>query len=305
MTQAYETLRRDGKLPATYEVIHAICWGSGAPRAAACTTFRARRSSRRAPSAGANRRDHRHGKTGFFITGTDTGVGKTLVAVALTRALVARGLRTAVMKPVAAGVDARRREGPRNDDALELLAASNVQSRLRRRESVAADHAGVAAPGRAPRRRVDRHETNTRGLSQRLAARVGPACMVEGAGGWLAPISSVATMADIAGKLALPVILVVGMRLGCLNHALLTREAIRSPAVCRSPAGSPTRCAAEMPLADANIDSRSRAASEWLRSASCPPSGWQRRLPTSRTRMGGRGRKKARKSLSHPANSLV
>ena len=65
--------------------------------------------------------------SGFFVTGTDTGVGKTLVTVALTRALVQRGLRTAVMKPVAAGV-METPQGPRNDDALELLAASNVKS---------------------------------------------------------------------------------------------------------------------------------------------------------------------------------
>ena len=66
-------------------------------------------------------------KPGFFITGTDTGVGKTLITVALARALVARGIRTGVMKPVAAGA-MQTPEGPRNDDALELLSASNVRA---------------------------------------------------------------------------------------------------------------------------------------------------------------------------------
>ncbi len=162
---------------------------------------------------------------GFFITGTDTGVGKTLVAVALTRALVARGLRVAVMKPVAAGV-VRTADGPRNDDALELSAASNVPSTY---EDVnpwllstpASPHLAARADG------VSITDGPVLAAQARLAA-ASDTLVVEGAGGWLAPISETRTMADIAEKLALPVILVVGMRLGCLNHALLTREAIRA-----------------------------------------------------------------------------
>ncbi|MDF3019805.1 MAG: hypothetical protein K0Q92_1108 [Steroidobacteraceae bacterium] len=77
--------------------------------------------------------------------------------------------------------------------------------------------------------------------------------VVEGAGGWLAPISAVETMADLAGKMALPVILVVGLRLGCLNHALLTREAIRSQGVPFA-GWIANKMATEMPLAGANID---------------------------------------------------
>jgi dethiobiotin synthetase len=162
---------------------------------------------------------------GVFITGTDTGVGKTLVAVALTRALVARGLRTAVMKPVAAGW-IETPEGPRNDDALELLGASNVRAAY---EDVnpwllsipASPHLAARADG------------VTIGHDRILAARrkldaSSDFLIVEGAGGWLAPISATETMADVAEKLALPVVLVVGMRLGCLNHALLARAAIRS-----------------------------------------------------------------------------
>jgi len=188
---------------------------------------------------------------GLFITGTDTGVGKTMVAVALTRALVARGLRTAVMKPVAAGM-VMTPDGPRNDDALELLAQSNVSAPYEdvnpwllntpASPHLAARHDGVSI---SPDRILAAH--------RRLAAR-SDFVLVEGAGGWLAPISSVATMADIAEKLALPVIFVVGLRLGCLNHALLTREAIRS-------SGLPfagwiaNKMAVEMPLVDANIES--------------------------------------------------
>jgi dethiobiotin synthetase len=187
---------------------------------------------------------------GWFITGTDTGVGKTLVAVALTRALVAHGLRVGVMKPVAAGtIDTS--QGPRNDDALELLGVSNVAASYDdvnpcllatpASPHLAARHDGVsirAEPILAAQRRIG-------ALSDCL--------VVEGAGGWLAPISAVETMADLAGKMALPVILVVGLRLGCLNHALLTREAIRSQGVPFA-GWIANKTATEMPLAGANID---------------------------------------------------
>ena len=195
-------------------------------------------------SAGASNR-------GFFITGTDTGVGKTLVTVALTRALAQRGIRTAVMKPVAAGA-METPQGPRNDDALELLGASNVKSAYEdvnpwllttpASPHLAARHDGVS---------IDSEKILT--AFRRLAA-ASDVVMVEGAGGWLAPISSVATMADIAGKLALPVIFVVGMRLGCLSHALLTREAIRSYGLPFA-GWIANKMHSEMALADANIDS--------------------------------------------------
>lgn len=187
---------------------------------------------------------------GWFIAGTDTGVGKTLVSVALTRALVAQGLRVGVMKPVAAGaIDTP--QGPRNDDALELLGASNVAVAYEdvnpcllatpASPHLAARHAGVAIrpePILAAQRRIS-------ALSDCL--------VVEGAGGWLAPISAVETMGDLAEKMALPVILVVGLRLGCLNHALLTREAIRSQGVPFA-GWIANKMHTEMPLADANID---------------------------------------------------
>ena len=187
---------------------------------------------------------------GWFITGTDTGVGKTVVSVALTRALVARGLRVGVLKPVAAGaVDTP--SGPRNEDALELLAASNVAATyddvnpclLAKPASphLAARHAGVSI----------RREPIL-GAQRKLAA-VSDYLVVEGAGGWLAPISATQTMGNLAEEMGLPVILVVGLRLGCLNHALLTREGIRSQGVAF--AGWVANCmSAEMPLANENID---------------------------------------------------
>lgn len=187
---------------------------------------------------------------GFFVTGTDTGVGKTLATVALTRALVAGGLRVAVMKPVAAGT-VKTPEGEFNDDALDLLAASNVKASY---EDVnpwllhtpASPHLAARFEGVSIR-----HERIV-GASLRLAKEA-DMLLAEGAGGWLAPISAAETMADVAERLALPVILVVGLRLGCLNHALLTRDGIRARGL---PFGGwiANRLQVEMPFATANIE---------------------------------------------------
>ncbi len=187
---------------------------------------------------------------GIFIAGTDTGVGKTLVAMAITRALVARGLRVAVMKPVAAGV-IETPDGPRNDDALALARASNVAAAYEdvnpwllatpASPHLAARHAGV----------VIRHEPIL--AAQRRLMASSDLLLAEGAGGWHAPISAIETMGDVAAKLALPVVLVVGLRLGCLNHALLTRDAIRAQNVPFA-GWIANKMHTEMPLADANID---------------------------------------------------
>jgi dethiobiotin synthetase len=192
-------------------------------------------------------------RSGYFITGTDTGVGKTLVAVALTRALVEAGKRTAVMKPVAAGT-VKTPEGEFNDDALELMAASNVKAPY---EDVnpwlfrtpASPHLAARADGVAIR-----HERTVEAL-ERLRA-VSDVVLAEGAGGWHAPISATETMADVASVLDLPVILVVGMRLGCLSHALLTRDGIRGSALPFA-GWIANKLESEMPLANANIETLS------------------------------------------------
>jgi dethiobiotin synthetase len=160
---------------------------------------------------------------GFFVTGTDTGVGKTLVSASLTRALVARGPRVAVMKPIASGSDPTP-EGLRNSDALTLMAAANVPAAYEAvnpycflppvSPHIAAREAGTAVDLALLRSRFD------------ALASASDRVIVEGAGGWLAPISDTATMAELAAALGLPVLLVVGLRLGCLNHALLTRESL-------------------------------------------------------------------------------
>jgi len=168
----------------------------------------------------------------LFIAGTDTGVGKTWIATRLLQALVALGYRASGMKPVAAGaVDTPA--GLRNDDALLLAAAGNVVVPyetlnpycLRQATSphIAAAEAGLS---------IDRVEIRTK-FAQ--IASTSDFVVVEGAGGWLAPIGDPPqsgqagpTMADIAEALGLPVLLVVGMRLGCISHALLTADAIRA-----------------------------------------------------------------------------
>jgi dethiobiotin synthetase len=187
---------------------------------------------------------------GFFITGTDTGVGKTLVAVALTRAMVSRGVRCAVMKPVAAG-GIRTPEGLFNDDALELLAASNVKAPYEQVNpwmltTPASPHLAARMDG------VSIDIERVLAAQARLAA-ASDLLIVEGAGGWHAPISATETMADVAASMALPVILVVGLRLGCLNHALLTREGIRARGLPLA-GWIANELETEMPHASANIE---------------------------------------------------
>jgi dethiobiotin synthetase len=164
----------------------------------------------------------------LFVTGTDTGVGKTRVAAALCRALAARGTRVAAMKPVASGC-ALTPGGLRNEDALALLAAMNVRARYSDVNPYA--FAPAIAPHIAAREAgvdidfsvLDRAHERLRMQSQAL--------IVEGAGGWLAPLDSSRTFADLAVHWQMDVVLVVGMRLGCLNHALLTAESIERRSV--------------------------------------------------------------------------
>jgi dethiobiotin synthetase len=161
----------------------------------------------------------------FFITGTDTGVGKTFFSCALLHAAANAGFTTAAIKPVAAGA-AETSEGLRNDDALALQAACTLPLSYNEVNPFClpaplSPHLAAAEAGR--RLQADRIVGFCQGvLMQRATLTV-----VEGAGGWRVPISDNETLADVAKRLRLPVILVVGMRLGCLNHAMLSAEAIR------------------------------------------------------------------------------
>jgi dethiobiotin synthetase len=162
---------------------------------------------------------------GVFITGTDTGVGKTVVAAGLVRGLVSKGLRVAVMKPIASG-SARTSEGLRNEDALTLIGAANVAAPYpcinpycfepAISPHIAAEEAKIKVDTTQVQRNFD------------ILAALSDWVVVEGAGGWLAPIGPHESIADLALALNVPVVLVVGLRLGCINHALLTQHAIKS-----------------------------------------------------------------------------
>jgi dethiobiotin synthetase len=151
---------------------------------------------------------------GIFITGTDTEVGKTVVACALTRGFKALGLRVAVMKPVAAG-SVRTASGLRNADALALAAASNVPSTYEQVnpycfEPPVSPHIAAKDVGINVDADIIRRGFIALGQSADWV-------VVEGAGGWLAPISERQTMADLAWALGVPALMVVGVKLGCLH----------------------------------------------------------------------------------------
>lgn len=158
----------------------------------------------------------------WFVTGTDTEVGKTAISCALLAAAAAAGLRTAAVKPVAAGCD----DQGHNDDALQLLDCMTEQLDYAQVNPVALEAAiapHIAAEREGKRLQAGRLAGICRGVMMGKADFV----LIEGAGGWRVPISPRETLADLAVQLQVGVILVVGMRLGCINHALLTAEAIR------------------------------------------------------------------------------
>ncbi|MBI5658181.1 MAG: dethiobiotin synthase [Nitrosomonadales bacterium] len=156
----------------------------------------------------------------YFVTGTDTGVGKTLVCCALLRAFAVRGRRVAGFKPVAAGCG----EDEHNGDALALRAASSMPLTYGQVNPYCFRHA--IAPHLAAKHSGVRIELTRILASYRELAGQADEVIVEGAGGFLVPLNDRQTGADLAQLLGLPVILVVGLRLGCLNHALLTAAAI-------------------------------------------------------------------------------
>lgn len=160
----------------------------------------------------------------LFITGTDTGVGKTTVACALIRLAREQGIRVCGWKPVATGC-ARGPKGLRNADTLALQKAAGTREPYERLnpyafEPAIAPHLAAQAAGREIRvRELDR-------VHAELASDY-ELIVVEGAGGWMVPLNETWTLASWVAEHEWPVLLVVGMRLGCLNHALLTAESIR------------------------------------------------------------------------------
>ena len=162
---------------------------------------------------------------GYFVTGTDTGIGKTRVSAGLLQALAQAGVKSVGMKPVASGAEMTP-EGLRNEDALALQRAAALPR----------DYALVnpycfappVAPHLAAREAGVEIDLEVIRVADAGLSRGAEMVVVEGVGGWQVPLGPGLELPDLAQELELPVLLVVGMRLGCLNHALLTARAIRA-----------------------------------------------------------------------------
>jgi len=163
-------------------------------------------------------------KKGFFITGTDTGIGKTFVSCALLQAFAGKGEGVGVMKPIAAGCE-KTPDGWQNDDALQLMQHTNIELSYELVNPVAlpppiAPHIAIEQAGESVTiAQLIKHFEQIKDRADYF--------IVEGAGGWLVPLNEHESMADIPKAFGLDVILVVGIRLGCINHALLTLDAIQ------------------------------------------------------------------------------
>lgn len=164
----------------------------------------------------------------FYITGTDTDAGKTWATTECLKALTEKGINAVGMKPVASGCEITS-EGLRNDDALKLMAASSTRlnyeliNPISLREptapEIAAKHDGIDISP-APIFRAY-------GQVRKQAELV----LIEGVGGWMAPLSDTLEQADLVNEIRCPVILVVGLKLGCINHARLTESAMKQDGV--------------------------------------------------------------------------
>jgi dethiobiotin synthetase len=193
---------------------------------------------------------------GCFVTGTDTEIGKTRISAALLHWLAQSGWRIAGFKPVSAGTD--KIDGQRvSEDVRALrdagsLALTDAEVGPLQFGLACAPHIAAAIEGRA----IDR--TMILNAARALAARV-DVLVVEGVGGFCVPLGTESDTADLAGDLALPMVLVVGLRLGCINHALLTAEAIRARGL-RLAGWVGNRIVRDMPCADENV----AALRDWL-----------------------------------------
>jgi len=160
----------------------------------------------------------------LFIAGTDTGVGKTMVAEGLLHAAAENHMSTAALKPVAAGCEEHEGELC-NEDALQLQSACTLDLAYGEINPVALKAAiapHIAAQQEGRRVSVDR----LAGFCQGVLSKGADLTVIEGAGGWRVPLNNREMLSDLAKQLNVPVLLVVGMRLGCLNHSLLSVEAI-------------------------------------------------------------------------------
>lgn len=162
---------------------------------------------------------------GFFIVGTDTKVGKTTVAIDLLKYLKERSFKTAALKPIASGCRQTLR-GLRNQDALKLQKFSTLKIRYKDVNPFAFKEA-IAPHLAASKLKMDLTVKKIVKACRPILKLQKDYVIIEGAGGVLVPVNEQETMLDLAKKLQFPLILVVGLRLGCLNHALLTLQAIQ------------------------------------------------------------------------------
>lgn len=208
---------------------------------------------------------------GCFVTGTDTGVGKTLVSAALLHTLARHHRRVVGMKPVAAGLIEHRGQWV-SEDVLALRAASTVVVPAELDNPVALSDA--IAPHLAAER-AGRTVTVAELLAAHRALRAhADVVVVEGAGGWRVPVNDDETLADLARAIGAPVVLVVGLRLGCLNHALLTAEAIRADGLTLA-GWVANAIDPDMPCREENIDTLRR----WLPAPLLGRVPWQAAAP--------------------------
>jgi dethiobiotin synthetase len=164
-------------------------------------------------------------KQAFFVTGTDTGVGKTHVACKLIADYVVQGYKVVGMKPVAAGCELVAGTWV-NEDVLKLEAVSNVQAPRELTNPYSFNEA--IAPHIAAENMGIKMDIHFIQQAFKKLVDMADIVIVEGAGGFLVPLNERETIADLVTILDIPIILVVGMKLGCINHSLLTVEAIKS-----------------------------------------------------------------------------
>ncbi|UYZ83407.1 dethiobiotin synthase [Entomomonas sp. E2T0] len=160
----------------------------------------------------------------FFITGTDTEIGKTTIACGLLAAAKAKGLSTAAVKPVASGCE-KTVEGLRNEDALALWEHCSLPLAYAEINPIAFEPA-IAPHIAAQEARVNLSAVKLLPAIQVVLDKGADFNVIEGAGGWRVPLNDSEYLSDLAKNLKAPVILVVGVRLGCVSHALLTKQAI-------------------------------------------------------------------------------
>lgn len=188
----------------------------------------------------------------LFVTGTDTGVGKTLVACALL--LKSQGQRTLGLKPVAAGCDDRGR----NADALALRECASLKLPYEQINPLSLE-APMAPHIAAARQGLDLQAAEIAGAMAPAMSLEVDLLVVEGAGGWRVPLNERQSMADVAKLLDLPALLVVDMRLGCLNHALLSAEAVAADGVPLAGWVATSAAGSKMEAYEENLDALRQA----------------------------------------------